>query len=157
MSLGNILPMMGDKEGRASTPAFAGVKTRRDGGEGSGNFGHAGRPGEIGGSGGGGGGSKARAAAGAKKTAAEAKEKGISVGQHIQNLGSQEREAGKAEKEVRESGQWQDRHVQAIGKAMGHDITPSDAYEILKNAHTTVGQKAASIATVKSEITEYFK
>jgi len=30
MSTGNILPMMGDKENRASTPAFAGVKTRRD-------------------------------------------------------------------------------------------------------------------------------
>jgi hypothetical protein len=29
MSLGNILPMSGDKEDSASTPAFAGVKTRK--------------------------------------------------------------------------------------------------------------------------------
>jgi len=36
MSLGNILPMMGDKDSKISTPCDVGVKTRRDGGPGSG-------------------------------------------------------------------------------------------------------------------------
>jgi len=43
--------------GRAYVPTGSNVEQVRDGGAGSGNFGHAGRPGEVGGSGPGGGGS----------------------------------------------------------------------------------------------------
>jgi hypothetical protein len=44
--------------GRAYVPTGSKVEQHRQGGEGSGNFGHAGRPGEVGGSGEGGGFSK---------------------------------------------------------------------------------------------------
>lgn len=119
------------------------VSAKEYGGEGSGNFGHAGRPGEVGGSGGGVGIGGGREGLGAEKSSVK----------NISNFMNIKESSAKAIKQLADTGKWK--------RSASNDIDDVDMEKIISYtpnglvANLNITQKRAG--QIKSALKDYYQ